>query len=249
MMTEAVPWLPPAPTGAVERLIAMLADSWAAEWIDAPARCRVSDADPSADGASIWHGAATAAVGMDPAQALELGQAIVADAGDPENPRDRDILEKLGEAAMAKLAAALVKATEADGAEKLCRPDANNTLYRLSGGHGWTAHISLGDLSAVRLRQHGAGRLHRPALGQMSRAFASERVRLGCHLGKAELFAGDLAALTKGDLIVLDRGTADDLPITIDGAAAATGKASVAAEAEGLVVRIRETPSLATGIY
>jgi len=244
-MGQAVPWLPPASAGAVERLLVTLADSWAAEWIAAPACCRLSSAGIPRD--IDWHGAGEAAVGVDAGQMTALGQAIAAGAGDEENARDREILVKLAEAAIADLAAVLMRATGSVEGAPPRTPLPDGAVYLLAGTHSWSAYISLGPQAEVRLRKHGAGKVRHPVVGRFSQAFASEEVRLGCHLGQATLLAADVTALTPGDLIVFDRGTAEALPVTVEGAMAATGKATIVAEAGGLVARIREAPTLAAG--
>jgi flagellar motor switch/type III secretory pathway protein FliN len=249
-MAEPSPWLPPAPAGAVERILVAFVESWAIEWACASPRYRVTASETRPSRALSWQGRTDAAVAIDDEQLPALGQWVLGGAGDRDNLRDREILAALGQAALADMAMALLRASgAADATERLAERSAvpDGTSYHVTAADAWGLHISLSAAAEIRLRKNSAGRRRRPAFGRFSAAFAPERIRLGCHLGHAVLSAADLTGLAKGDLIVLDRGTADELPITVEGIVAAKGKAAIVTEAGQFSVRLNEAPTLAAG--
>lgn len=250
-MATVLPWLPPASQSETERAIARLADSWAERWFIAAPPSRATGESGKPRSALRWLGSPLCAIGAAPADFVLFGLAVVAGKADAGNPRDAELLRELGEAAATDLAAAFLHTVDPDARSvevAAASLDRAALSYRLSGFAPVSLEIALAPAALVGLRRRLAGRRGGPMLGRFDDALSGEMIRLGCHLGEARLTAGDIACLAKGDLIVLQRGTADRLPLTVEGRRAGAGKATFADQGGGaIVLRIDEAVDFAMG--
>lgn len=249
-MAMVLPWLPPVSPSEAERAIVRLADSWAKRWFIAPLPSRAAAESSKSRSSLLWQGTALCAVGAGPGDFVSLGLAVAAGKADAGNPRDAELLQELGQAAAADLAAAFVRWIDPDARSEELVPAAVATeaiSYRLSGFAPVSLEITLAPAALIGLRKHLAAGRGDPTLGRIENALSGEVIHLGCHLGEARLTAGDITGLAKGDLIVLQRATADRLPLTVEGRRAAAGKATFADQGGGaIVLRIDEAVDLAT---
>jgi flagellar motor switch/type III secretory pathway protein FliN len=244
MSGRPTPWLPAAEPGALERDLARLAAGWSDDWLQAPPPITVAAGSPVPDPAQAWHGCAGAGLGTPAAAAIALGHAALGHRGDLANARDRQVVEAVGRRAAADLAERLCRiAAPAEAPGELAGPPDEATVLCLQGGE-WSLAAALGSAAAVRLRRRFAGRREPPPLARLGDALAGEAVTLGCHLGRAELSAGEVATLGAGDLVVLDRRVDDPLPLTVHGTVAARGRAAIEARADTHAIRITETLDL-----
>lgn len=250
MIDRGFPWLPSAAPGELERRLETVAAGWAAEWFPDADGLRIVAARPGTAEGLRWHGNRAAAVGATTADLIALGQDLAGGRADPGNPRDAVMLERLGEAAIGELAARLVQATGSGSAAVEALADGaghGGMSYRLGMSADWGCRLAIDEAAQVELRRRMAGKERRPSLGSISAALAPVEVTLGCHLGTATLATADLAGLTRGDLIVLEKRMDDSLALTVSGAPATRGKATLAIEAEAAVIRISEAIDLLSG--
>lgn len=71
-------------------------------------------------------------------------------------------------------------------------------------------------------------------------AIAAQTIRLGALVGASQLTLGELHSLEHGDVIVLDRGPTDALPISVNGIAGDVPACALFSEQERLMLRLHE---------
>lgn len=241
MSEEALPWLPPAQPGDVDRAAKVLVKRWAADWFVAPGQVRIKPHPGRSDEDLRWFGAPSAAAALTPAMQASLGFALAGRQAEIDHASDRAILEKLALTAVADLGHVLAQAAGQELLRPGERPPTDNLVLRASGeGENWTILVSLDAQAQVSLRRIAAGRGRQPKLTSLADALTPEPVRLGCHLGSATLSTGELAGLGVGDLIALDRRLTDSLKLTVAADTGTTGQAVVIRDEGGVVVRIAQ---------
>lgn len=240
MSAAPEPWLPPSPDGDVERAAAAFLAPWATEWFPWPDQVRVRTHAGRAGEDLSWSGAAGAGVGLSSAARTKLGLALADGRADTENPADCELLGKIADMAVADLAGRL--AGQGGSQSGQAEPSIDgHTMLRISlGDERWFLLLSIGPRARIALRKAAAGQARNPVLGSLAEALAPEVVPIGCHIGSADLSAGDIANLAAGDLIALDRRVAEDLPLTVVHQVAPGGKARIVDDGAGPVVRIVE---------
>lgn len=242
-MSEAPePWLPPsAVEGEVERAVAAFLSPWVKDWLSRGDAVRVGGHSAPVGEDLCWFGSTGAAVGITPATRTKFGMALVDGQADPDNPADRELLDRLIDAALADLAGRLGSKGEALG---VCASDIRSILRFSPENERWHLLLSLDSRARIAIRKAAAGHHPAPALASLRDAVAPERVAIGCHIGRAALSAGEVAGLAPGDLITFDRRLADDLPLTVAGRIDAGGKAKIVDEGLGPAVRIIQAAEL-----
>lgn len=234
------PWLPPAADGEVERAVAAFAAPWALEWLPGAEEVRVQGHSARLGEDLSWFGAPGAVVGVTPAGRSKLAAILVGGQTDPENSVDRDLLDRLARAALDDLASRMEQGAGGEDPRA-----AGHMTFRLScGDDGALLLLSLGARARTAMRKAAAGRGPLPALASLREALAPEPIAIGCHIGRAELSAGEVAGLAPGDLITFDHRLTDELPLTVACQIAAKGKAKILDEGEGPAVRITQGPEL-----
>lgn len=213
MTVEAFDWLPPASIVEVETAIACEVGDWLVRWLVDPPRVAVKQLSCSASG----HSEQT----PEAADTVSMGLAACAGRGDAQNVLDRDLLEAVGLEMVTDLLAFL-----AGPKSRALSGEAERFAIGSEQGR-WNVEVVLGQQDLIALRKRAAGASRAVTLGSLGEALAGEQVLLGCHLGAATLTAAEVAAIGIGDLIVLDRQVAQELPLTVDGLTCASGAARI----------------------
>ncbi|MDR3438083.1 FliM/FliN family flagellar motor C-terminal domain-containing protein [Telmatospirillum sp.] len=247
-----MPWLPPPAKGDVESALGRLIEGWLADWIVRPGPLRVQARTRGETRSLQWQGEPWAALGRNADIEALLGRDACGGEGNVAHPADREILRGVGARLLDELASFLAGLGDGVANERSSSrqtaPDGE--LFTVaSGTGGWSIGLALSPQAVVAVRKAVAGGAvagtgHRAVLGNRRNALASQVARLGCHLGKACLSAGDIAMLAAGDVIVLDRQPAVPLILTVEGHQCASGKAKIVRSAEGASITIAERPSL-----
>ena len=236
-------WLP-AGTGArpdVRRVIDDAIKEWSQRWIAAqkirPLRWRSAHDSPAA-GAALPAEWTTPGGGV----AIDLQQrrrdAVLAAALDADiatvaiNERDRQLLDSLTNDMMADLAARIEKALGQSVGSPISDPGVGNAgmalFVDLSGTNGTVLlSVAIPDQLLVRFVKNAIARRSRPPLtGHYAAAIADVRLVIEATLGHASIPLGDLRALARGDVIILDRPLADpvDLALARSGTVVARGR-------------------------
>jgi len=228
------PWLPPGSDDDVARAIATAISDWLGKWLTRVPRLEARKIRPGAHDAEHWWGTGTARVGIPAQSAVLLGNAALGEIADVQGGRDREVLMQLSAEIASDLASRLASLTSASDVQ-------SSTLgyWRLSpDGEQWAIIAGLDPAALVRIRRRAAGTSGAKALGHMLAALSSESVVLGCHLGSAEVTAGDLGTLAAGDVIMLNRPCAAAVPLTINGEIAPSGSARISARDDGIHVAL-----------
>ncbi len=228
-MAVVTAWLPPAANGAFEIAIAKLTERWTQDWFSGSGQVIVNAALARSTRSTSWSAFDSVTIGMGRNGFAVLGSAICNGIGEPENRRDRRILEELGTAACQDLAqvfgatpdAALIGKSDGVELDRLAR-------FTVACAQGkWTLVLALGAETLIFARQHAAQSGMPPTLGSLAAGLANEDCPIVAHLGRATISTGELAAISKGDVIQFDRGIQAPVPLVIAGRNPAHGSARV----------------------
>jgi flagellar motor switch/type III secretory pathway protein FliN len=238
MTPPTLSWLPPPAEGDVERAIGLFLADWARTWFVAPVRLRAVKFPGRNDNSLRWYGNHGSRVGVMSPCRLNLGAALVDHQADLDHLQDQAILLGLADAAAEDLAARLAP----------LQPQADNSkvsMFRLADDSpAWSLVLCLSEQIQIALRRASARHKRPPQLAPLSEALAPERVRIGCRIGSAQISAGELAELSKGDLITFDHRTTDSLQLTIADQPCSKGKARIVGEGPDVAVKIVESLDL-----
>ena len=227
MNAVAMPWLPPPREGEVAGAIAFVIGQWLADWMRSPPRLVVEDVAAPAGGQSGWQ------VRADRPDLLALGNAACAGQGDADNPLDEHVLCGVGSAMIDDL----LGRVESAGTAPEC--------FDVIDHNGqWRIQLALDAAAIVQARRAAAGFSRQLEPVPLATALASEDVVLGCHLGAAHLTMAEVAALSLGDVIVLDRDLHAPVPLTVAGVMPQAGAARIGSDAGQLRVTVTERPNL-----
>lgn len=248
MIEEARLWLPPASLADAETAVGRIIEEWAAAWFVAAPAPLVRHAPAAALAGFAWRGLSDVRLGNETSTFPQVGAAVCAGHGEPENPRDSDLLSSIGEEAYDHLIALLggadlnlQSAVSSFGGE----PAGGENGFRITApGSSWTIGLVLGAEALTRVRRRTAAGNPPTELGTLGAALAGERSELKLHLGEAQLNAGEVAALGKGDVIALDRCTAEPVPVLVAGNACENGSARIEHGDDGLRATIVSPISL-----
>lgn len=227
-----MPWLPPASEEEIAAAISRMVAPWRDRWfIGAPSlSCKPLHKQGLSDMAPRPAVIISAAERDEKAAASEaIGQQA-----DPANPRDNDLLARLGRAIALDLRQSLEEAAgEIDGGAR------DFTWWSLAlSSDNWSIDLGLSTGAVCRIRQRAAGRRSEPQLGKLQSAISAETVSIGCHLGSARITAGELATLTPGEVIMFDRKRSDTVPLVVNGVPASIGAVRISASADGPVLTL-----------
>jgi hypothetical protein len=226
------PWLPAAAEREMEAALGDAAAAWLARWVVDPCPADPVEAISSAEG----DGGVVLAEAPD---LVALGAEACAGRADTDNPRDRRVLERVGQAMLDDLAADLA------GQQREASSGATSRFKLSCATRGWSLRISLSPEDQVTLRKRGSSPARPVRLGSRGKALATESVWVGCHLGSAGLTAGEAKTLAPGDLIVLDRELAEAVPVTVAGVVCAGGTARIERSGAQLTLRLESAINLA----
>lgn len=79
-------------------------------------------------------------------------------------------------------------------------------------------------------------------LGSLAEGLSAQPIRLGAKLGGCTLTLADFAALSEGDIIVLDRTADSAVPLAIDGLTTAVGTCSIGRSGDALDLTLLDQP-------
>lgn len=253
------PWLPENAVlpAAVQRMLADQIGNWSGDWFaGAPAYAvgqfsRVT-APRSELRKTIWHDSGEGvAIGLPATGAAALGALVIDVSTAPGNrsAEDIELLGSLGKDCLDDLKHRLGQLFA------LSKPDWRQSEAGQGAGPAQRLEISLAARALtiqVELTESRFARFLRtmlPAsaptgpLADGADALAGIAVSLSALLGRCSLNLAELSGLAVEDVLVLDSGTADSLPLAVDGALLARGRcAAVEAEA-GLALKIIQAPT------
>ncbi len=247
------PWLP-ADTAAPTRVrgaIADMVDGWAREWFAGePLRALgtlVRLTDPRGElRKTIWHvHGGGLAIGVTPAGTTALGAHVLGLAiGAERLPADLGVLERVGSDcldALKRRAVALLGLTDAGDWIFADGGSGSRAVYRLDISNSLRNPAVVLELSSEAFAAFVKAAMPAPApqpLGTPADALANLPVRLAALVGGCELTVAELGELAPGDVVVLDRGLDETLPLAIDGARARFGACAIVAAADGPALEI-----------
>lgn len=227
-------WLPCAGPGEAEASIASAVEDWIGHWLADPPVLVCVPLDETSRNQDI---------ALSVRNKAALGLAACGNRADAANPRDLEVLEAVGTALLEDLQAWLAGLESAE-----IGPAGKSAFVLRSAGKPWSIRIALSDGQINCLRKRAAGALRKIEPAPLMQALQTETGVLGCHLGRARLTAADISALSPGDLIVLDRGLNDIVPVTVQGNVCAAGSARVARDGGAIGIRMAEAIGLHTRI-
>lgn len=220
MNGEVRDWLPAGALDApaVRRALGEAVLSWSDRWFPG-ARLVASGFEARRPGAPLpasgWQSYGTqTALAADPLRLAGLALGTRPE-GLVLSEVDRDILGRFTTRIAADLACALDRTIGRDPPEAVdAEPTTDNPLpqggllFAVADGAGAPVlhgAIPLAALVPFRKSVLPAGRRPRPALARLGRATSATAVRIEARLGAAVVALGDLAALGRGDVLILDR--------------------------------------------
>lgn len=230
------PWLPKdaLDSGAVERAVAEVARSWSGKWFRSQTVSVWSESRPFPP--------ATAALDKSGSHSRHLGDGLAISFGERERlavaglmldirvepntltAADREALHDLADRCIddlcLQLAATLSEAEESgwrSGGVSLPSEDASSYGLRVSGDEPLLRLEVSSDL-AVRFIKYAASPPAPPQLQPLGAALARQEIALSAMVGRSEIGLHDLAALSAGDVLVLDRDFGAPASLAVDGA-------------------------------
>lgn len=246
MSKEARPWLPEAALydGVLAGAFEQSASFWAAEWFPKPppVAIRVS-ANASLDGSEAL--SAQAAPGLrlilDEKAAQALGRALLqlSSSARAITQSDTALFRNLGSrCALGFLASAAQTARDlthlsTDAVQVPIRIAVSVERASFSLHLDRAVAIHMRKALAKPGRRNGELRARREAI-------AAQTIRLGALVGASQLTLGELHSLEHGDVIVLDRGPTDPLPISVNGIAGDVPACALFSKQERLMLRLHE---------
>lgn len=227
-------WLPTASDGEIAAAISRVVAPWRDRWfIGTPALlCKPQTKASHGDRASeLGHVVVSTSAEHEVAAALQaLGQQA-----DPANPRDSELLSQLGQAIVADLRRSFEET--AGDVDKMGAGELTWWSLALSS-ESWRIDVGLSTAVLCRIRQSTSGRNRDPEVGALQSAISTETVAVGCHLGSAQITAGELKTLSAGDVIMLDRRHSASVPLAVNGVPAAIGTVRISAGADGPAITL-----------
>lgn len=248
MSLTAISWLPPAGTHDIESALARVVGDWLSEWIASRPPLKTTKRPKGEARTMQWRGIPGAMVGVGSGMEAQLGLAVCDQRAAKENPSDSQLLGLVGNEMLDRLEEFLAGI----GGQKAASSHApsvatvgDDELFVLNPPSAeWSLGFRLSADLLIALRRMAAGVSARPVLGNRKVALGEELAALGCHLGQARLTAGEVASLSAGDLIVLDRKTSDALPLTIECNSPTAGRVKIVKEGDGAKATIVERANL-----
>lgn len=252
------PWLPDdaAVPASAQRALAELIENWSREWFAGEPVRAIGQLTRFAAARSelrktTWYGCDEGvAIGLPASGAAALGALVldVSPAPGNRNAEDQKLLDALGRDCLDGLKHRL---TQLLGLGKAVwrqsdpgRAEAAN--YRLEvalAARAVTVQIAL---TASRFARFALAALPEPApTGPLARgadALAGIPVSLSALLGRCNLSLAELSGLAVDDVLVLDSGIADPLPLALDGVPLVRGRGTVVEAGEGLALKIIQAP-------
>jgi flagellar motor switch/type III secretory pathway protein FliN len=244
MSQEARAWLPDETLrdGALARALAACIDTWVEHWLAEPRRVevRASTASPPEAAPTFCCGALTLA--LDPRAPLGLWMLGLGAGVGKTNPADDMLLKRLATVAAADLLDRLrpTFGLNAGIKEERRHPRIDDVAFSFSlGGASNLIHLFVPSSLAVQARKALLPPQEPPLLPRpRAEALARQLVRVGAMLGEARISLVDVRSLAIGDVVVLDRGGADALALTVDGSPIAV-PCELGAVDEAMTLRLR----------
>jgi len=249
-------WLPEdacVPTGA-QRSLADQIEGWARDWFPGAPRCEVGNfARIAAPGPvprkETWHGCEGVSIGLSPTGQAGLG-ALVLDlsSAGARSQNDLALLEALGAECLDGLK---LRLAQLFGLGKPVwrkgDPAQAGAVHRLEIVLGARAVTLQLDLSAHRFSRFVLAALPEPArrepLAEGADALAGIPLSLSALLGRCSLTLAELSGLAPGDVLVLDGGIQNSVPLALAGLPLTRGRCTIV-EAEGLpALKIAQAPA------
>lgn len=252
------PWLPEgtlAPA-SVQAALAELFERWSRNWFAGepvrPAGPLSRIANPRAElRKTVWHGCVEGvSIGLPPVGLSVLGAMVldVSPSIGQRGEKDIALLDALGKEVLDDLKLRLSQLLT------LGRPVWNQADPDRSGGSAYRLEILTGERAlAIQLelsepcfvrfvRASFPDPAEVPPLADGAAALAGLPVSLAALLGRCHLTLAELAELVPGDVLVLDRMTGEDLPLSVAGATLAQGRCTVVEAGERPALKIAQTP-------
>lgn len=236
-------WLPidtPAPAALDHKLSAIVAD-WSQAWFAGEQITigslglvgAVRDRTWSTPGDGLMLGFSPNAIRSVGNQVLDLVETAT-------EQRDHELIEEIGEAALADLRvrlAAFVSSHDATGWRPVIDPP---------GGSGWrfainprgVFTIALSPMLFATLARRELPREDRSPLADAAAALAATSVSVTAGLGSCRLALADMRSMAIGDILVLDAAIDDPVPIAINGRILSRGRCSIATVETGAMIEI-----------
>lgn len=247
MNAPVSPWLPREALGdgRAERLIAPMLAEWSRTWF---ARARpaplvaAAEAAPDADWRGRSEGIAFAA---DAAARLRLaGLMLDTDpVAEGLRPADRDLIERLCDAALGDLGKRLARGfglAEAPAWTPQAAPGAGGLTLAVGSEERPLFHLYVSDgLLAGLIKRACTVPDRPPRLSPLAVPLAAQPVGLSAALGRCSLTLAELAGLGEGDVLVLDRPLDRPLELVVEGAKR-TSRCTLDQEGERLRLRLLE---------
>jgi flagellar motor switch/type III secretory pathway protein FliN len=243
-------WLPANALAddALNAHLRTIVESWVENWMPSPRRAelrqyRGENFPGMSQQAQSWEADDLALI-LDPR--APIGPWLLGLNTSPQRPNEADskLMAALSASAALDLFARLHKAFGLEGTPRtnvFKRPDDDALLFSLGLGTATNLlHLCLSHQHALAARKRLAGQPTRPsrATTPIAQALMRQDIRVGAMLGRAHLAISDVRSLGLGDVVVLDRGDADALDLTIDGAIVAAS-CDLGAEGDQTVLRLR----------
>jgi len=253
-------WLPAKAfaDGVAARRLAAAVEAWAERWF---ADRRVAPlADPAAARAAVWRAEAAQVQSLDDGLAVAVGDAgRLAIAGAmldaaidvrKARPADRQLFDRLSDACLddlrTRMAQAFKLAPDArwragDSVDDLPPADAHAFGFDDADEPLLLLFVTR-DLEVALIKSGLRAPPSPPALAPLATGLAAQTVDLSALLGRCDLTVAELAELTCGDVLVLDRDLDAPLDLAIDGRLK-SGRCSVAPDGDRLHLTIVQTPT------
>ncbi|WP_135212633.1 FliM/FliN family flagellar motor switch protein [Vitreimonas flagellata] len=249
-MSLARTWLPANALvdGALNAHLRAIVEAWVEDWMPSPRRVelrqyRGEHFPGMSSQAHSWEADEMALI-LDPR--APIGVWLLGFNTSPQRPNEADskLMAALSTSAALDLFARLHAAFGLEGAPRtnqFKRPDDDALVFSVGLGTATNLlYLCLSRQRALAARKRLAGPATPPARGThpITQALMRQDIRVGAMLGCAHLAISDVRSLGLGDVVVLDRGDADDLDLTINGAIVAAS-CDLAAEGDQTVLRLR----------
>ena len=261
-MSEAArPWLPANAVRdtTLSNLVAERARAWAARWFTEPKTVSVRMSEGGsrvlipAD-AACWEASGDGDFLLsagEPARMTIAGWMLGVTTGTQKfSSADRRLFCDLASAAALDLLRTLAHAFQLEAkirSANAARPSGQGFRFTFSiGSATHLLELQVAEHLAVAARRAAVpASPSSSALGERSDAIARQRVRVGAMIGGARIRLSELSALARGDVLVLDRGSADTVDITINGQA--KGGADYHLVQDGAALTLRHTRLKSSG--
>ncbi|WP_230635824.1 FliM/FliN family flagellar motor switch protein [Sphingomonas sp. Leaf4] len=220
-MSDATPWLPAGavPPASLHAGLAARVERWAGRWFALRPPALQAPVRGSPAGLQ-WRGSGGVMIGTAVDAMIAIGARMLDVPAEDRSEAERQLLAEVAEPCLAELRTLI--AERGDWRPVTTLPAWSATIGEVLA-IGWSA-----GQFATLIRQGLPAAAPSPFASPVP-ALAALRVRVGAAAGRVAMTVADLAALAPGDVVVLDTGVADPLPITLNGRAAARGRVMVVA--------------------